>query len=40
MIAAILFSALLAQAPAQTTQTAITQITSSERSTITELGLT
>jgi integrating conjugative element protein (TIGR03759 family) len=40
MIAAVVLSALLAQAPVQTVQTATTQITSSERSSITELGLT
>ena len=39
MIAAVVLSALLAQAQVQTVQTATTQITSSERSTITELGL-
>ena len=40
MIAAVVISALLAQAPVQTSQTATTQITSAERSSITELGLT
>ena len=39
MIATMILTAVLAQAPVQTTQTAITQITSAERSTITELGL-